>query len=177
MKNFKRIVSFVMAMVIFASFFCNNIGAVDRRPVHYPYGATFVREFFSDTSAYAFVRIRDWAEEENTTDLIASTYAHVDDYVDLAYYYDAEVYVDLVVYLEDGSQIIVFDSGNVEPDEGTIDALVYGRDCLNYENHSQIVGFETWHEVVIRFRRYNPSGYYESRYENDGDPIIITSFN
>ena len=176
MKNFKRVVSFVMAMVIFASFFCYNVGAVTYpNYAFYLYSGNFVQPYFSDTNAYAWVGIRNWAEETNTTDLRASTYAHVDDYVDIPCFFDATTYVQLIVLLEDGTQRIVFDNGNIDPDGGTIDALVRGRDCLNQDNHSSIVAFETWHEVEIFFRipdAQNDYGYYS---EYDGYPILIST--
>lgn len=178
MKKLKRIVSFVMAMVIFASFFCYNAGAVATIYVLYEYGDTFAHERFSDTSAYAFASIRDWAEEENTTDLRASTYAHVEDYEYLDNFYDAETYVELIVWLEDGSEVCIFDRGYVEPDGGTIDAFVRGKDCLNDENHYSIVNFDSWHEVIVYFRYYTINyDDFNDFAKNDGPIIEIYSAN
>lgn len=178
MKNLKRIISFMMAMIIFASFFCYNIGAVDVSTVLYPRNNTYVREFFSDTSAYAFVRIRDWAEEENTTDLIASTYAHVNDYEDLPYFYDAISYVALNVHLSDGSEVDIYDQNSSDPDEGTVDASVRGANCLNYSDHYSISNFESLHMVEVHFASFDRNGrVVEAWYTTDGPAIYIFSEN
>lgn len=174
MKIAKRIISFVMAMVIFASFFCYNVGAIDIVYVLYPRNNAFVREYFSDTEAYAAVVIRDWAEEENTTDLRASTYAHVDDYVDMPYFYDARAYVTLRVRLADGSQRETSVSNFSEPDGGTVDALARGAECLNYEDHYSIVGFASLHEVVLYFQTYDSfADSYRDYIDYDGPVIKI----
>ena len=177
MKIAKRIISFMMAMVIFASFFCYNIGAAGRREVYYPYSASFVQEYFSDTEAYAAVIIRDWAEEENTTDLRASTYAHIDDYNYLDNFYEAFTWVNLEVWLEDGSDNRVSDFGYVEEDGGTIGALVRGEDCLSSEYHHSIVDFKSTHEVLFAVRSYDEFGNNRPIYENDGPVIIITTID
>jgi hypothetical protein len=169
MKNFKRIVSFMMAMIIFASFFCYNIGAISTRYVLYEYGDTFAREFFSNTSAYAFVSIRNWAEEENTTDLRASTYANIEDYENL---YDAVVYVDLTVWLEDGSYSNVDDIGYMDPEEVTVDALVRGTECLNYDDHYSIADFSSTHKVQVFIYQYDSLGDYDEIIVEYDGPII-----
>lgn len=176
MKNFKRIISFIMAMIIFASFFCYSIGASGNpNYAFYDFSGNFVHARFSDTTAYAFVRIRDWAEEENTTDLLATTYANSEDYDDLINFHEAVAYVNLVVWLEDGSENRVSDVGYVYPDEVTIDAYVSGTECLNYDDHYSIEDFSSSHEVVIIFHEhssYNPGVVVYT--ENDG-PIIKIS--
>ena len=175
MKNFKRIMAFMMAMIIFASFFCYNIGAVGRPFVPYPRNNTFVRENFSDTSAYACVVIRNWAEESNTTDLRAATYAHVNDYADLPYFYDALAYVSLTVHLADGSVNEDYIENFSEPDEGTVDAAVRGANCLNHEEHSEIVYFETSHYVDVYFASFDKHGNLVE-YWILGDGPIITIY-
>ena len=175
MKNLKRIITFMMAMIIFASFFCYNIGAVGRSLVPYPRNNTYVRENFSDTSAYAWVGIRNWAEESNTTDLRAATYAHVDDYADLPYFYDAFAYVNLKVHLADGTVSEVYAANFSEPDEGTVDAAVRGANCLNHEEHSEIVYFETSHYVDVCFASFDKYGNLVE-YWILGDGPIITIY-
>lgn len=174
MKNFKRIVSFVMAMVILASFFCYNVGAYDIVYVPYPYGATFVHRNFSDTSAFAFVRIRDWTEEETFTDIIASTYAHVNDYVDMPNFNDARAYVTLQLRLADGSLRETTVSNFSEPDEGTVDALARSAECFNYGENYSIVGFASIHEVVLYFQTYDSfTDSYRNYIDYDGPVIKI----
>ena len=170
MKIAKRVISFMMAMVIFASFFCHKIGAVTNPSyAFYDYSGNFVQAFFSDTSAYALVTIRNWAEEENTTDLRASTYANIEDYANL---YDAVVYVDLTVWLEDGSYSNVDDIGYMDSEEVTVDALVRGTECLNYDDHYSIADFSSTHKVQVFLYQYDALGdYNEIIVEYDG-PII-----
>ena len=179
MKIFKRIMAFMMAMIIFASFFCYNTGAANNpNYAHYEYTGNYVRAFFSGTSAYAFARITDWAEEDNTTDLRASTYAHINDYIDLNYFYDVVVSASLWVYLEDDSENYVEAIGYVEPDEGTVDALVHGRNCLNYDDHYSIEDFTSGHEVKIYFRIFDEYGDELYEYsENDGPYIEISTMD
>lgn len=175
MKNFKRIISFVMAMVIFASFFCYNVGAAY---IGYEFvGPTMIRHF-SDTSAFAYVRITDWAEEENTTDLIATTYAFEEDYYEMDYYSYVEVYASLTVYLDDGSEYHTWDRVNTISNEAEIEAYAWGSNCLNEYDHYSIVDFQSTHKVEIHFSGY--SDYYD-RYldytENDGPVIEIRTFD
>ena len=170
MTNFKRIISFVMAMVIFASFFCYNAGAITNpNYAFYLYSGNFVREYFSDTSAYAFARITNWAEETNTTDLRVSTYANSEDYDRL---YDAAVYVNLTVELEDGSRNYANDIGYMDPEEVTVDAYIHGRECLNSEDHYSIEEFWSSHKVELFLNIYNYRGeIIGHEVVNDG-PII-----
>ena len=173
MKNFKRIVSFVMAMVIFASFFCYNVGAVSERRVRYERSNRVVLEYFSNTSAYAVVRIRNWAEVDNSTDLVACTYAHLDDYNHLDNFYGIISWVNLEVWLEDGSRYQTDTFGETDYDGGTVDALANGSNCLNNDDHYSIEAFRTHHEVIIEYRYYDSFGNYISEYENDGPVIKI----
>ena len=83
MKNFKRIVSFVMAMVIFVSFFCYNVGAYNYVFIRYDRSDRMVRANFSNTSAYALARIAKWTDVETTTDFMVTTFAYIDDYEDV----------------------------------------------------------------------------------------------
>ena len=178
MKIAKRIISFMMAMVIFASFFCYNAGAVGTRYVLYEYGDTFAREYFSDTSAYALVVIRDWAEEDNTTDLRSSTYANIEDYEELEDFYDVSVYVNLTVWLEDRTERQIADVGNVEPEEVTVDAFVRGSECLNDDSHFSIADFWSTHEVEITFTIDDQYGNVIDYYtENDGPIIAIRTID
>lgn len=179
MKNSKRIISFVMAMIILTSFFCYNVGASNNPSyARYEFTGNFFTASFSDTNAFAFVRISNWAEEENTTDLRASTYAHIGDYEDRYNLYDVVTYVDLVVWLEDGSESRISDVGYVDPDVGTSDAFVHGRECLNYDDHYSIVDFESTHKVDIRFYVFDAYGNIVDIDEaNDGPIIEIATFD
>jgi hypothetical protein len=179
MKNFKRIISFVMAMIIFASFLCYNISAVNSNYARYEFTGTNLRKPFSDTHAFAFVSIRDWAEVENTTDLRAITSAQCNDYADLYEFYDVVVYAKLTVWLEDGSENYV---GGVPvfADYGVniVQATAYGSDCLNYDDHYSIDDFESTHIVEVRCLEldYDTDEYYVCII-NDGPVIEIATFD
>lgn len=175
MKNFKRIISFVMAMIIFASFFCYNTGATT---IGYEFVGPTMLRYFSDTSAFAYVSITDWAEEENTTDLVAKTHANVEDYNDSNNFLDAIAYVELVVWLEDYSESRVGDIVWVGPDEPEFEAFVRGTECLNYDDHYSIVDFESSHKVELYFHIYDmDSKRYVEYTENDGPVIEIRTFD
>ncbi len=173
MKNFKRIISFAMAMIIFASFCLVNCGAVPYR--FCPLSERYTIEYFSTTSAYAYVYITDWAEEENTTDLSASTYAFVEDYDYWDNFENLTVSVKLAVWLDDGSDfcLIRTDSVDATDNEVELEAFVSGQTCLDSENHYPIEYFDTEHEVVITLINDNDlsSNYYD--YVNDGPVICI----
>ncbi len=174
MKNFKRIISFMMAMIIFASFFCYNIGATT---VSYEFiGPTTIKNF-SDTSAYAYVRITDWAQEDNYTDLIATTYAFAEDYYERDLYYQTVVHAALTVYLSDGSEEYTYDSVGSRSNEVDIEAYAWGSNCLNSDDHYSIVDFESRHEVEIQFRMYNYYDEYVYYSEYDGPTIEIRTFD
>ena len=180
MKNFKRIVSFVMAMVIFASFFCYNVGAVTTHNYRrYTYSGNFVRAFFSDTRAYAFVRITNWAEETNSTDLRAITVAWEEDYEDIYGFAWVTVYADLTVWLEDGSEACTQDESSYVDDESReVQAIARGSNCLNYDDHYGIVDFESSHEVVITLQVFDSYlDSYRDYTENDGPVIEISTFD
>lgn len=172
MKIAKRIISFMMAMVIFASFFCNNVGAYNKVSISYVRSSPFAHASFSNTSAYALVRIRNWAEEENTTDLGASTYAYVEDYEDMQGFHNAIAYVNLTVWLADGSKTTISDSNYPDPDEGTIDAVVYGRHCLNDDTHYSIVDFYSQHSVGLVLAERDENGSIINYYADSDGPMI-----
>ncbi len=165
----------MMAMIIFASFFCYNIGATT---IHYEFTGTSMLKHFSNTSAFAYVYITDWAKKENTTDLIATTYAFEENYYERDYYYQTVVHAALTVYLSDGSEDYTYDSVGSRSNEVDIEAYVHGNNCLNSDDHYSIVDFESRHEVEIQFRMYD---YYDDKYvyftENDGPAIEIRTFD
>ncbi len=175
MKNFKRIISFVMAMVIFASFFCYNVGAAY---IGYEFVGPSMIKYFSGTSAFAYVRITDWAEEENTTDLIATTYAFEEDYYERDDYYQTVVHAALTVYLSDGSENYTHDSVGSRSNEVDIEAYAWGSNCLNEDDHYSIVDFESSHRVEIQYWGYNDyDGNYVYYSENEGPIIEIRTFD
>lgn len=180
MKNFKRIISFVMAMIILTSFFCYNVGASNNPSYErYEFSGTYTLASFSDTWAYALVRIHDWAEETNTTDLKAYTLAQEEDYVDIIGFIKVVTYAGLTVYLEDGSDY--YTSGgpaDVDYESGEAQAIAYGSDCLNYDDHYSIVDFESSHEVVISLYVFDAYGDIVGYDEvNDGPIIEIATFD
>lgn len=180
MKNSKRIISFVMAMIILTSFFCYNVGASNNPSYErYEFSGTYTLASFSDTWAYALVRIHDWAEETNTTDLKAYTLAQKEDYVDIIGFNEVVTYADLTVYLEDGSEYCTSSGpAYVDYESGEAQAIAYGSDCLNYDDHYSIVDFESTHEVVIYYQVFD--SYLDSYVEdtdNDGPIIEISTFD
>ena len=180
MKNFKRIVSFVMAMVIFASFFCYNAAAVTTHSYRrYTYSGNFVRAFFSDTRAYAYVRITNWAEETNSTDLKAITTACEEDYEDIYGFAWVTVYADLTVWLEDGSEACTQDESSYVDDESReVQAIARGSNCLNYDDHYSIVDFESTHIVKINMYVFDIYGNVIGiDTECDGPVIEIATFD
>lgn len=176
MKIFKRIMAFMMAMIIFASFFCYNIGATI---AGYLFTGTNMRKYFSDTRAYAFVHISDWAEAENTTDLVAVTFACEEDYVDRYGFIALEVFAGLSVWLEDGSLYYTSaQPGHIEEESRQAQAIAYGSDCLNYDDHYSIVDFESGHIVKLYFFTYDDdSEEYDMWIEYDGPTIEIRTMD
>lgn len=175
MKIFKRIMAFMMAMIIFASFFCYNIGATT---VSYEFIGPTTIKYFSGTSAHAYVRITDWAQEDNYTDLIAATYAFAEDYYERDLYYQTVVYAELTVYLSDGSEEYTYDSVGSRSNEVDIEACARGNDCLNSDDHYSIVDFESRHEVEIQYRGYDEEfDEYLEYTEMDGPAIEIRTFD
>jgi hypothetical protein len=172
MKNFKRIVSFVMAMVIFASFFCYNVGAYNGVFVVYDRSDRIQQVYFSNTSAYATVRIAKWTDVETITDFMATTYAYIDDYEDVENLYDVIASVSLDVWLEDGSHITISDSNYPDPEEGTVDAGVYGRDFLNDYDNYRIVDFVSTHHVGLVCAVYDSYGNIIDFYAESDGPMI-----
>ena len=175
MKNFKSIVSFVRAMVIFASFLCYNISATT---VGYEFIGPAMLKYFPYSSAYAYVRITDWADVENTTDLIATTYAFEEDYYERDDYYQTVVHAALTVYLDDGSEYYTYDSVGTRSNEAEVEAYAWGADCLNEDDHYGIVDFESSHRVEIQYwgysEHYSDYVYYS---ENEGPIIEIRTFD
>lgn len=180
MKNSKRIISFVMSMIILASFFCYNVGASNNpRYARYEFSGTYTLASFSDTWAYALVRIHDWAEETNTTDLKAYTLAQEEDYVDIFGFIEVVTYAGLTVYLEDGSDHYTSTGpAYVDGESGEAQAIAYGSDCLNYDDHYSIVDFESTHEVGIRLYVFDAYGNIIDIDEvHDGPIIEIATFD
>lgn len=165
MSRIKRIITFTMAMVFCASF-CLSINAEVWREEFNP----------GVTSAYAWVRITDWAIESNWTDLAASTVAYVEDYDYWEGFYDLTVYVDLYVQLSD--EISIYSSSSYEDTysgDTELEASVSGLSCLDPENHYSIIDFGTDHEVVVTCYVYDGfAGDYIFDYTNDGSVIHIT---
>ena len=176
MKIAKRIISFMMAMVIFASFFGYNVGATT---AGYLFTGTNMRQPFSDTCAYAHVHISNWAEVENTTDLMAITFACEEDYVDLYGFIALEVFADLTVWLEDGSDYHTGgEPARIEEESRQALAVAYGSDCLNYDDHYSIVDFESSHIVKLYFFAYDDdSDEYDMWINYDGPTIEIRTMD
>ncbi len=75
MKNFKRIISFVMAMIIFTSFCCLNSGAEFRN--FYESGTKYKMFTYNDDNlSEACASITNWGYDEEDNDLFAETWAH-----------------------------------------------------------------------------------------------------
>ena len=147
-----------MAMVIFASFFCYNVGAYNGVFITYARSDRMVRAYFSNTSAYAAARVAKWSEVENNTDFMATTFAYIDDYEDVENLNDVIAGVSLKLWLDDGSEITIGDANRSDPEEGTVDAAVYGIDILNdYDNYC-IVDFVSTHHVAFEIAMYDPNG-------------------
>lgn len=180
MKNSKRIISFVMAMIILTSFFCYNVGASNNPDyARYEFSGTYTLASFSDTRAFALVRIHDWAEESNTTDLKAYTSAQEEDYVDRFGFIKVVTYVALTVWLEDGSENYTMGApAYVDYESGEAQAVAYGSDCLNYDDHYSIVDFESSHRVDLHVLTYNEDvSDYDNEVDQDGPIIEISTFD
>ena len=174
MKNFKRIVSFVMAMVIFVSFFCYNVGAYNYVFIRYDRSDRMVRANFSNTSAYALARIAKWTDVETTTDFMVTTFAYIDDYEDVENLCNVVANVSLKLWLEDGSEVTASDIGFPDPEEGTVDAAVYGIDFLDSEDDYYIVDFVSTHQVTLVIATYDSDGnFLEYLIDSDGPVIQI----
>ncbi len=174
MKNFKRIMAFMMAMIIFASFFCYNIGAYNGVFITYDRSSRWSRAYFSNTSAYALARVAKWEEVEIATDLTASTFAYIDDYEDVENLCNVVANVSLKLWLEDGSEVTASDIGFPDPEEGTVDAAVYGIDFLDSEDDYYIVDFVSTHQVNLVIATYDSDGnFLEYLIDSDGPVIQI----
>ena len=149
MSKVKRTLIFILAVITCMTFCLVNSSAIT-------YYDGMPKQYFSSTSAYAFVSISNWATEENDTDLKAITVADSYDYRNVEGFFYVVAMVDLTVELDDHYTIYDTSGSDSTYDDYTIiTAEAYGTDCLNYEDHYGIIGFSSNHEVQVYFSTYD----------------------
>lgn len=170
MSKIKRTFTFILAVITCMTFCCVNSGAESYR--YCGFTGPSVIEYFSSTSAYAYAYITDWAEDENSTDLYATTYAFIEDYDYKDGFDDLAVSVTLTVRLSDGDSCYhSYGYEDLSSGDSELDAVAFGNDCLNSVDHYSIINFDSEHEVkyyIISEDDDEPVGWV-----NDGPVISI----
>lgn len=171
MKNFKRIISFAMAMIICASFCLINGGAE-----WYDYTVGHVDIDSDYTAAYAEISITEWPQDTENTDLTAVTRAYLYGYIEnLGERFDSfSVYVDLGIMLEDYSQYSEDSTVNWNG-EDWIEAEAIGQNLLCGEPGYAIISLGSTHELTVYiYTKYNRDyGWYDSQPFQDGETVIF----
>ena len=164
MKNFKRIISFVMAMIICASFLLVNSGALLAR-----YVFDENKRFFSPThinQSYGNAYISNWGENEEDNDLVATTYIFYDG-IPNCYGIGARVGVSIVFddyFTRSGYSDIVYLEG-----AETIMAVHTGGQYDDFDHC--VIGFTTAHAMYVT---QNINGYITDLTQY-GNSIYITT--
>lgn len=172
MKNFKRIISFAMAMIICSSFLLVNSGAE-----WHDYTEESVDMGSDYTSATAYIEINEWPQDTGSTDLNAGTIAHLYGYINnLGERFETfSVYVHLGITLEDyfsySRDLTVDWDGEEYFAEAKIDASNYPLG----EPYYAIIDLGSVHEVTVNiYTQYNRDyGWYNSQPFQDGDLVVF----
>lgn len=171
MTKSKRILTFVMAIII-----CVSVCLVNSSAYWVEYDTDPTTESLNSGTAYAWMYITNWAQETNTTDIEARTYAQGSDYDNIDNFAAVRVYVGLSVTLEDYSTLFK-DESEISPFDAQFYASVGGNYFLNETDHYSIISFTSEHSVYITEIVEDDTGKREFVERQDGiDVSIGTSY-
>ena len=172
MKNFKRIISFAMALIICASFLLVNSGAAW---YEYTEGSVDMRSDYTDATAY--IEITEWPQDTGGTDLKAGTIACTEGYIDNLgdRFVTFSVYVHLGITLEDyfsySRDLTVDWDGEEDSAEAKIDASNYPLG----EPYYAIIDLGSVHKVTVTiYARFNRDYVWcDPEPFQDGDLVVF----
>lgn len=162
MKNFKRIISFVMAMIIFTSFCCINSSAYFSKV----YFADYDSAYGQTNKSFAFLSIDNYGQEDYETDLEVTTQAYNHEFN--AGNYNTTVYVYAKAYMMFNNHLVttVDDAYYAGSDERMARIRVFGRYEMDGEHY--LIDVASDHAVVVRsyFVDDNGDRHWTVIYEN-----------
>lgn len=143
MKNFKRIISFVMAMIIFTSFCCINSSAYFEKIYFDDYDS----DYGQTNKSFAFLSITNYGEEDYETDLEVATQAYNHEFNAGNYNFTVHVYAK--AYMLFNNYLITSIEGeyNAGSDERMARIRLFGRNEMDGEHY--LLEVESYHRMLL----------------------------
>ena len=143
MKNFKRIISFVMAMIICASYCMVSTSALTAKYYFDDYDS----EYGQSNKSFALLSISNYGEEDYETDLEVATQAYNHEFTDGNYNTTVYVYAQAIMLFNNHIITTVDGAYTAGSDERMARIRVFGRNAMDGEHY--LLEVESYHEVQV----------------------------